>query len=59
MFFKIKQFLLAGHTEYEASVEFQKNKRDIMSVLETFNLSDMKNWDDAKKKRIKLGVLRK
>ena len=59
MFFRVKQFLLAGHTEYEASVEFQKNKKDIKSVLETFNLSDMKNWDDAKKKRIKLGVLRK
>lgn len=59
MFFKIKQFLLEGHTEYEASVEFQKNKKDIKSVLETFNLSEMKNWDDAKKKRIKLGVLRK
>ena len=59
MFFRVKQFLLEGHTEYEASVEFQKNKKDIKSVLETFNLSDMKNWDDAKKKRIKLGVLRK
>ena len=59
MFFRVKQFLLEGHTEYETSVEFQKNKKDIKSVLETFNLSDMKNWDDAKKKRIKLGVLRK
>lgn len=59
MFFRVKQFLLEGHTEYEASVEFQKNKKDVKSVLETFNLSEMKNWDDAKKKRIKLGVLRK
>ena len=59
MFFRVKQFLLEGHTEYEASVEFQKNKKDIKSVLETFTLSDMKKWDDAKKKRIKLGVLRK